>query len=228
MSESARALLANAPVERDGKSEWLRAIARDAEITLYLTRHLLGAEVGFVGLPFPCVLHGDGCLARLTTGRNGEIVYQDGVLAGTPREFQTIPELAVALLTGVPKRLSAIQHALWRLRLLHQAGLVRLPIVPVPPLADDSSAHVHRAREGFELLVRFRWFLDPNEPVAYTRAFVEIWCDIEPQRSREAIYELIRQGVINKVGETASGRTRPTHLYLPGSGRPITGERAVA
>lgn len=228
LSASARALLANVPVSREGKGEWLRAIARNAEITLYLVRHLLKAKVAVVGLPFPCILHGDGCLGRLTTGRNDEIVYQDGVLAGTTREFQTIPELAVALLTGVPKRLRPLQHALWRLHMLHAARLIALPVVAVPQVPPDSPADVKKARDGFELLVRCRWFLDPGAPVAYTRSFVEAWCGLAKHETRKAVYELQRQGVIIKAGETTSTHQNPTYLYLPGSVFPVLGPVSAA
>jgi hypothetical protein len=190
-------------------------VARDEEITLHLARQL-GLQVVTLDEPFPCVLH-EGCFVTLTRGRNGEIVYHDPTLAPLKRQFQTLVELAVAVKTGTqPKRLRPLQLALWRLRLLYEASLIQLPTATVPTVAPGSPAHVRQARDGFDLLIRCRWFLDPGEPVPYTRGFVELWCAIPKHETRTAIFELLRQGVIVKVGEIPSGYPRPAHLYRPG------------
>jgi hypothetical protein len=194
----------------------LKRVARDEEITLHLARQLR-LQVVALNEPFPCVLH-EGCFVTLTRGRNGEIVYHDPTLAPVKREFQTLVELAVALKTGTqPRRLRPLQLALWRLRLLYEAGLIRLPVASVPNVASGSPTYVHQARHGFELLIRCRWLLDQGEPVTYTRGFVELWCGIPRRQTRKAIFELIRQGVIVKVGEIPSGNPRPAHLYRPGT-----------
>jgi hypothetical protein len=216
LSERARELLGTVPAARPGRSAWLRAVARDEEITLHLARHL-GLQVKATGELFPCVLH-EGCAAVLTRGRNGEIVYHDGSLACLKREFQTIVELAVALKTRtLPRRLRPLQIALWKLRLMAEAGLLELPAVAVPQVAPGSPACVQTARDGFELLIRCRWFLDAGEPVTFTRGFLELWCEIPKGETRRAIFELLRQGVIVKVGEIPSAYPRAAHLYLPGT-----------
>jgi hypothetical protein len=191
-------------------------IARDEELALHLAQRL-GTEVTRLDEPFRCVLH-QGCFATLTRGRNGEIVYHDRTLAGTKREFQTLVELAVAVKTGTqPRRLRPLRLALWRLRLLHEAGLIELPPASVPNLAPGSPVYAHQARSGFELLIRCRWFLDPGDPVTYARGFVELWCGIPKKQTRRAVFELLRQDVIVKVGEIPSGHRRPAHLYRPGA-----------
>jgi hypothetical protein len=113
-------------------------------------------------------------------------------------------------------------------RLLYHAGLIALPLVAVPPVAAESPSFVRAAQDGFELLIRCRWLLDPNAPVAYTRGFVETWCGLPKQLSRSAIYELLRQGVIEKCDELANNYDHPTSLYLPGPGlHPLGGAPAV-
>ncbi len=214
LSEPARTLLANVPTERDGKSVWLTDIARDVEITLLLVG-LLGCDATGLEVPFRCVLHND-CLARLTKGGNGEIVYHDPRLEAFKRGFQTIPELAAALLTGTPRRLSRFEHATWRVRLLYQAGLLQLPLVAVPPVTSTSPVDVQKARDGFELLIRCRWFLKPGEPVPFTRGFVHSWCGIPSNVTRIVIEELIHQQVIFKFGDIPSRHKNPTNLFLPG------------
>jgi hypothetical protein len=215
LSEHARELLADIPADREGKSEWLKRVARDEEITLDLARQLR-LPVAALDQRFPCVLHAS-CFATLTRGRNREIVYHDSTRAPRTREFQTVVELAVAIMTATqPRRLRPLQIALWRLRMLYEAGLIELPPASVPDVSAGSPPCVHRARAGFELLIRCRWFLDPGEPVTYTRSFVELWCGIPTQQARRAVFELLRQGVIVKVGAIPSGYPRPAHLYQPG------------
>jgi hypothetical protein len=204
------------PASRTAKSTWLKTVARNEEIALYLVGHL-GVPVDGLEAPFRCVFEPEQ-LAKLTRGRNGEIVYHAPHLASIRREFQTIPELAAALRSGTPKRLTPVQHSICGVRLLSEAGLLALPTVDVPPLDANSPIEVKRARDGFELLIRCRSFLDPGEPVAYTRSFVQDWCGLPISVTRDVIKELVRQGVIVKVGETASGREHPTYLYRPGQG----------
>jgi hypothetical protein len=217
LSERARRLLAAVPAAREEKSAWLKELAADEEITVYLVR-LLGAGIDALSVPFRCLLHA-GCYVVLTRGRNTQIVYRDRSLARCKREFQTIPELAVALRTGLPKRLRPLQLALWSLRLYHDARLIELPAAAVPQVTADSPEIVRRARDGFGLLLRCRWFLDPREPVSFTRSFVEPWCGIPASESRVAIYSLIQQEVITKVGEAASNFKNATSLYFPGEVR---------
>lgn len=215
LGRHARDLLERIPADREEKSEWLKRLARDEEVTLHLARHL-GLQVAALDQPFPCVLHNQ-CFVTLTRGRNGEIVYHDPTLEPVKREFQTVVELVVAVKTGTePRRLRPLQLALWRLRLLYEAGLIQLPVAGVPDVAPGSPANVRKARDGLELLIRCRWFLDPGAPVTYTRSFVELWCGIPKRQTRRAIFELLRQRVIVKVGEIQSGYRRPAHLYLPG------------
>ncbi|MFN8224249.1 MAG: hypothetical protein U0R50_13505 [Gaiellales bacterium] len=182
----------------------------------------MGLPTQAIDTVFDCPFHGIPCPARLTLGRNGEVVYHDPGFAPLKREFQTIPELAVALRTRAPKRLRPILLALWRIRLLHEAGLLTPPEVDTPHVPPNSPPAVHAARNGFELLVRCRWFLDPGEPVPFTRSFAETWCGLARQDSRRAIFELIKQQVIVKVGEIANGFANPTYLYLPGRQRDET------
>jgi hypothetical protein len=207
-------LLAAVPATRDGKSNWLKQLAGGEEIAIRLVK-LLGGDPYGLDVPFRSLFH-SGSTATMTRGRNGQITYRDPALVLWKREYQTIPELAVTLQTGIPRRLPPLQLAIWSLRLLHHAELIVLPAARVPTVAADSPAAMRLARDGFELLLRCRWFLDSGAPVAYTRNFVEPWCGIATAESRAAIGALITQDVIRKAGEAASNFKNPTSLYLPG------------
>jgi hypothetical protein len=225
LPEHAASTAADPPNVRDAKRDWLKDTARDERISLLLARHL-GLGVSEVVVPFPCVLHA-GCEVRLTTGRNGEIVYFDAALEGIKRQFQTIPELAVAIRSGLVRKLRPIGVALWRIRLLHECGLIDLPPATVLDVPTGSPESLRRARDGFELLLRCRWWLDPGVCVPFSRAFASVWCGISTDDAREAIKSLRDSGVIEKVGEASIGSSRPAYLYLPGSTLSATAEARV-
>jgi hypothetical protein len=211
---SAQALLEQVPESRNDKSEWLRSFARDVEISLHLVRGM-GLPVAGLDEPFSSPFN-PNFAATLTRARNGDIVCHDPSLAILKREFQTLPELAAALRSGNPRRLRPLLHALWRVRMLFEADLLRLPFVDVPQLKPGSPQPAFAAQSGFEVLVRCRWFLDAGASVAFSRSFAEGWCPLDKRESRRAIYELLRQRVMVKVDEVASNYRNATHLYLPG------------
>jgi hypothetical protein len=189
-------------------------LACNAEISLHLARSL-GISVSALDQPFTSPFNRESA-ATLTKARNGDVVYRDSSLAHLKREFQTLPELAAALHSRKLRRLRPLLLALWRVRMLFEAGLIQIPFVEVPQLEPGSTAGANAARSGFELLIQCRWFLEAGTPVPFTRAFAEAWCPLEPRESRRAIYTLLQQGVIVKVDQIASNFRNATHLYLPG------------
>lgn len=213
LTREARAIVEAVPRPRKEKSVWMKTIARNEEITLHVAR-LFGITADGLEVPFTCVLH-PNCMAKLTRGKNGEIVYYDPL---AKRPFKTLPEVAAELRTGAPKKLSKTQHALWRVRLLHEAKLIVLPEVAAPDVTPNSPDPIKAGQRGFELLARCSWFLDPARPaLMFARAFVQSWCGLaDDEQTRWVIADLIRQGVMHKVAEEPSGRSRPTYLYRPG------------
>lgn len=197
-----------------GRTDWLRAVARDRDVALCCMA-TIGVVVGDLNDPFQCVLHPE-CLARLVRGRNGEIVYKDGSLGDKRRRFLTLPGLRASLGYGKPRRLGGLELSLWRLRLLHDATLLLLPCITMPPTPEGCPGFVSRVRDGFELLVRCREWLEPGAPVAFARAFASAWCDLPPEQVRDALDYLVVHGAIVKVGEAASSHLRPSYLYRPG------------
>ena len=133
LSQETRALLNSFPVERAARTDSFKQVARSDEIALMVIRSL-GGTAAAVGDWFPCVLHRGVDLARLVRDRKGEIVYHDPTLEVVRREFQTIPELACAVLTGIARRLKKLEHVEWRLRILHEAELLELPPATVASL----------------------------------------------------------------------------------------------
>jgi hypothetical protein len=218
VGDATRALLESFPLTRGLRAQWCKEVARNEEIALLVVRSLGGRPVA-VEQWFPCALHDGIHLARLTRDRKDEIVYHDPGLAGTRREFQTIPELALALQTGIPRRLNKFEHLLWRLRVLHGAELFRLPPFTLPALPDDMPKFVHAARAGFELFFRIRLMLGPEARggVPFTRGFVQQWCGLTQAEARQAIDVLRAELVIVKCGALPSGREHETNLYIPGS-----------
>jgi len=216
LSFATTSLLRGRPQREDERGGWMLALACSGELALHLLC-LLGVPVSTLAHDFACVLHLGLCRARLLRLANGETIYADASLSWTGRHWLTLPELAASLASGSPARLAPLASELWFMRLLHTAGLLALPPVGVPLAPEGSPGYVARVREGFELLVRCKWFLYPGQPVSYTRAFVHQWCGVSKPDGRKALDELNRLRIIRKVGETKSGyKQNQTALYLPG------------
>ena len=203
------------PLGREARSGWLKETAKDRDVALHCARQMR-AEVRDLDRPFPCLLHRD-CLASLTRGKTGEIVYKDGHKADSRHRFQTLAETRAAQAYGKARRLKPLELSLWRLRLLNESGLLELPIIAIPRAPESCPEFVEKVRLGFEHLIRCREWLDPGSPVSFARTFSAAWCEINPALARDALNYLVGHGVVVKVGETPSPHRRPTHLYRPGA-----------
>jgi hypothetical protein len=211
------------PRREEERAGWLLGLASNEELTIRLMG-LLGVPVTALDQDFPCALHQNGYQSRLARLPSDEIVYLDSSLSGRWRHGMTTPELAASLRAGTPTRLKPLASDVWHVRLLHNAGLVNLPLVTVPPLPDGEPEWVRLARNGFELLLRCKWFLYPDQPVSYSRAFVGQWCNLPTPENHRALDRLVRLRIITKVdeAESALGYRNQTALYLAGPG-PATG-----
>jgi hypothetical protein len=211
---------------REERSAWFKEIARNEELALAQVRSL-GLEVSGVGELTECLLHPGRFEAKLTRGRNGEIVYRCSC-EGQDRFF-TLPELAASHATGERIELTRIQHPDHRMRLLARAGLLVLPEVPVVPLEPAEPAFLKPVYDGFHDLLRCRWAYAPRSPVPFSRTFAQTWCGLPRDHVDAAIARLRQRNYMRVVGEQPSGRFRPMNLYLPGDGPgpPPSGEAAA-
>lgn len=215
LSRDAQLLLTRTLTNNEQKQAWLSEIARDEEIARYLAI-FMGCAVKELEVPFGCVLGHPDCMARLTKGRNGVIVYTDSTLADTHAkpEFLTLPEVRAAQLDGVPRRLGKQQHR-YGVRLLHEAGLLPFPSIGIPDLPPESLAQTVRGRRGVELLFGCHWFFFPGDPVMCSTSFLQSWCGFSESEAKMVLRALVYERIIIVVGEKPSGYGHPAYTYLP-------------
>jgi len=172
-----------------------------------------------LGHSFRCVLPGHAEeRPSASFGRNdtGFYYYHDFHARNADLYLLTFAEVYHAQVTGRIAKLSGPLHAVWKMRLLHDLGLLDPVDVSLPTLPANAYAATRAVYEGFRLLVGLRWRVYPDrEPVTFTYPFVMGWCSVSESSARRAVRMLVATGVIAKVGTVAfSGRTAP--LFMPG------------
>jgi hypothetical protein len=128
------------------------------------------------------------------------------------RRSFSLTETWAAQIAGRPLKISGPAHARWKLRLLAELGQLSLPAVRLPLLPADASDAVRRTYDGLRLLVAIRHAVGDTGPFPFTRRFVGPWCGLSDYQAERGKLELLRLGVIEKVGEIPS-RHHPTSLY---------------
>jgi len=151
----------------------------------------------------------------------GEVLFHDfsGALG---QSHVTLPVLYARLIAGyyvhlVPtvkdgKAYGKVALAVWAVRLLVEAGIVKPAIVLLPPCPELRNS-VKRFYAGIELLFQVRWAYKPHHenPCAMGRKFMSAWCGLTEQQAKDAIKDLLKAGVIHAAGQF--GRAR---LFAPG------------
>jgi Bifunctional DNA primase/polymerase, N-terminal len=168
----------------------------------------LGIHAPF-GRAFPCVLHDEqNPSATIWQGPDGWFGYHDFHARGG-RSWLPLARVRAAL-AGRPDA-RGLELAVWKVRLLVEAGLVDFPSVSVPGGLSGDVALVYG---GFLFLLGCReWMAVAGTATTFTRSFGVAWCRLPERRFREAFAELRRLGLVKPVG--ATGRMP---LWLPGGG----------
>jgi hypothetical protein len=145
--------------------------------------------------------------AAPVTGRNGKPAYL------------SLPEYWAFRVSGAHRKFSnksaAGVHALWGARLLADAGLLRLPDIPVVYSRECSSATL-AGLEAIRLLFQAKTLLHGPDPVSMVnRKFLVGWTGgkVEESQARSAIELATKWGVVEKVGEQQCGR-HPANVYV--------------
>ena len=106
------------------------------------------------------------------------------------------------------------EHAVWALRLLVEAGLVKGADVPHRKLPDDASPTVRRVYEGFVLLLRCKHLHTPGAATPFTWSFAACWCGVDSRTARDAMRYLLQEGFVQEAGAWQC-RGREMKLFLP-------------
>jgi len=105
------------------------------------------------------------------------------------------------------------EQAVWSIRLLIEAGLVKPAKVPHKPLTDDAPPSARKVYQGFLDLLGAKWLHTYGEPTMYARKFTMAWCGITEKQARTGIQWLVRNEYITKVGEH-----RRSWVFMPSEG----------
>ena len=155
----------------------------------------------------------------------GEIMFHD-YSGAMGQAHLTLPALYASLKTGFFFNLKAtrdketgticgkVTPAVWAVRLLIDAGIVKPAEVLLPPCPDLRKS-VKQFYAGVKLLFQVRWaFKDhKNGPVPMGRNFMSAWTGLSEDQCRDSIIALLKVGVIYTAGQ--HGRAR---LFAPGPG----------
>ncbi|HEY8415855.1 MAG TPA: bifunctional DNA primase/polymerase [Thermaerobacter sp.] len=200
---------------------------RPEELVKQLQRHpafiegalrLLGLERVRIGQAFKCILPGhderrpSAALYRLD---DGSVLYHD-FHGREGHDWLTLAECYAALLTGRVRKLSKPEHTAWILRLAVDAGVLEPAKVEAPEPPADLRPAARKVYEGFLRLLSIKWLHTPNAATVFSWRFAAGWCGVSERHAGEAMRELLRRGLIRKVGEHKPARGRPQALFLPG------------
>ncbi len=168
----------------------------------------LGIHVPF-GRAFPCVLHDErNPSATIWQGPDGWFGYHDFHARGG-RAWLPLARVRAALAGRGDAR--GLELAVWKVRLLVEAGLIDFPSVSVPAGMSGDVALVYG---GFLFLLGCRArMVVAGTATTFTRSFGVAWCRLPERRFRDAFVELRRLGLVRPAG--VAGRTL---LWLPGGG----------
>jgi len=110
------------------------------------------------------------------------------------------------------KAYGKVTLAVWAVRLLVDARIVKPAIVLLPP-CPELRYSVKQYYAGVKLLYQVRWVFKNHygNSVAMGREFMSPWCGLSEDQCRAAIKDLLKAGVIHTTGQ--HGRA---NLYAPG------------
>jgi hypothetical protein len=204
-------LLGHSPTrDHQAREGWLRSFDRDPSAVDAMAK-ALGIEAP-LGKPFHCILHEEknasACLVQAR--ETGEWLYHDfHASARGGAEWLSLAQVRAQLSRRGPK-LSAPEHATWKLILLDEAGLAPCQTVPAARLPEGACGTVEHVYERFLYLLACRWNYEPGAPAPFARDFAAALCGRPVKAVRFAIDELHRLGQLVLVGHHC--RTR---LWLP-------------
>jgi hypothetical protein len=200
------------------------AIGRELVKFLQLPAEFSGAS----SPTFWCPLHEDGerPSAWLRRTERGDILFNCSHEGGWSL---TLPQFYASICTGTivqfkdDGKAEKVSHVVWRLRLLHDAGLIKpLPRKhrDVPVAAPPSVGPVWR---GFLLLLGLKDHIPQwkGNPAAYSWRFISVWCGVTVAEARYAMKWLLEHGYLEGTKLDKKMYGRAMEVFQP-SDQPYT------
>jgi hypothetical protein len=131
-------------------------------------------------------------------GRHWDVLYKDH---GDTRRGQTLVAMYVRIKCGVWMELTKTQYVTYGIDLLREAGVLHVPLKPLPKVDTTISETRQKAQEGFERLLGERSFLkrqagERADDTAFAQSFAAPWCGIGEQAANEAVIGMLIDGQI--------------------------------
>jgi hypothetical protein len=167
-----------------------------------------------------CIHHGPDThpSALLFAGRGGDLLYQcfhHGDLTLTlPQVRASIAYGEVTRLKDQQHRSQAVEHMVWRLRLLNEAGALKPSAVPHQALTEEVKPAVRAVYEGCLLLLGLKWHLWPENGTTFSWRFAAAWCGVTKWAAEDAMKWLMNAGYVHSVGKSRSAYGKEAHVLM--------------
>jgi Bifunctional DNA primase/polymerase, N-terminal len=167
---------------------------------------------------FRCVLHKDKSpSASLYLTASEDILYKDWHQGNYTL---TLPQVRASQAYGEVTQLKKqkVEHTVWRLRLLFEAGVLDAKPISHAALPVDVKPDVKAVYEGFLLLLGLKEHIWPDAPTTFSWRFARVWCKggLTEWRVRDAISWLMAQGYMSTVGQHPGQFGKAVNLHRPG------------
>ncbi len=102
------------------------------------------------------------------------------------------------------------EAAVWSIRLLVEAGLLKPAAVPHRPLANTAPARAAKLYEGFLLLLGCKWLHTHGDASPFSWRFAAAWCGLTERNAGDAMHWLLKHGYL-----TRTGKHKLTSIFKP-------------
>lgn len=191
---------------------------KDDRFALAVQQHLGVPRDVALGRAFLCVLPGhaeNSPSASLGRDNAGRWIYHDWHRRGGCPEYLTLADVYFSIHCGWVRASHGPTLAVWKLRLLHEMGLLDPAPVPMRPLPDDAEDDVRAVYDGFRDLLALKWTYEPKVATTFSWSFAEDWLNLDERRVAVAMRTLLKRKIIRKVGVHLADNGTPMAVFLP-------------
>lgn len=113
--------------------------------------------------------------------------------------------------------LTGPERAVWQMRMMVDAGVIKAAEVPFSSLPDNVSNYVKNIYQGFQRLLEIKWAIKEFSHMAtcFSRKFAAKWCGVSVASASRAIRWLQENSFIRDEGVFSTARGLAMTMYLP-------------
>ena len=121
--------------------------------------------------------------------------------------------------TGTLMPRAAPTYLTWGVRLLVEAGVLKLPAIETPLLPGDAPSAARRVFQGFIELLGVRRLVSDREPPPFTWNFAARWCGITKREAGDGMTWLLGKRLLVVCGRFKTQLKKRMHLFCLGDAR---------